>query len=883
LAISGMEREGTSMTGPAQIIVNGVARDLALEPDRSLLFSLREEFGLTGAKPGCGEGACGACTVLLDGAPVQACQARISDVVGHVVTTVEGLAREGHLHPVQRAFLEVGALQCGYCTAGMIMSTVALLEQDADPDDARIRSALTGNVCRCCTYPRILRAVRRAAELARDPDPSGWTRPVPVAVSEPLLTGSARPRRPWDLTRPGERDYFEVLPEGLVVVLEPAQTRDPGRWVTTAGAWIHVGADGVATAFTGKVDVGQDNRTALSLVVAEELRVPLAAVRLVMGDTDVCPFDMGTFGSRSIPDAGEHLRQAAASTRECLLGLAAAHWNVAPAELVAYDGCIRRSRGTRSVTYGELVRGMRRVEVTRSGAAVAPGQAEQMVGRPTSRVTAPEIVTGAKRYPSDLSRPGMLHGRVLHPPAFGATLRSVDVARAAALPGVTVVHEGSFVGVTASDPFRAGRALLAVEARWDQPEQPSEAELSDFLRAHPVEDQGWEGAFHQETGDLDAALAAAPVKLAATYTTAYIAHVPLETHVALAEWDAARLTVWSGTQQPFGVRSELSEALAIPEADVRVVVPDTGGGFGGKHGGDVALEAARLSRATGRPVKVRRSREEEFTRGYLRPAAVIDVRSGAGTDGAITAWELRNTNAGMFGIVGPYEVPSQRLDFQPADSPLSQGSYRALAATANHFARESHMDELAHALGIDPLAFRLRHLRDQRLAEVLRAAAERLDWARRPSAPGLGLGIAGGVEKDARVATCVAVRVGDDRRLEILRVVTAFECGAIVNPDGLANQVEGATVMGLGAALFEAIHFEAGAITNASLSDYRVPRISDVPPVEVVLLDRRDLPSAGGGETPILAIAPALANAIFAATGVRLRSLPLAPDGVVPW
>ena len=426
-----------------------------------------------------------------------------------------------------------------------------------------------------------------------------------------------------------------------------------------------------------------------------------------------------------------------------------------------------------------------------------------------------------------------------------------------------------------------GRALQAIEAHWDLAPQPSETELSDHLRTHPVEEEGWEGAFHHEVGDLDAALAAAPVKLAATYTTAYIAHVPLETHVALAEWDGDRLTVWSGTQQPFGVRRELAEALGVPEAQVRVIVPDTGGGFGGKHGGEVAAEAARLSRATGRPVKVRWSREEEFTQGYLRPAAVIDVRSGARRDGAITAWELRNTNAGAFGVVGPYEIANQRLDYQPADSPLPQGSYRALAATANHFARESHMDELAHALGIDPLALRLRHLRDERLAAVFHAAAERMDWARRPREPGLGLGIAGGVEKGARVATCVAVRVGDDRRLEILRIVTAFECGAIVNPDGLTNQVEGATVMGLGAALFEAIHFEAG-IQNASLSDYRVPRLSDVPPIEVVLLDRRDLPSAGGGETPIIAIAPALANAIFAATGVRLRSLPLVPDGAIP-
>ena len=249
-----------------------------------------------------------------------------------------------------------------------------------------------------------------------------------------------------------------MLPEGLVVVREPAGAAPAGAggWTTSAGAWLHVGADGVVTAFTGKVDVGQDNRTALSLRVAEELRVPLAAVRLVMGDTDLCPFDVGTFGSRSMPDAGEHLRQAAAAARECLLGLAAARWNVAPAELVASDGSVRQSDGSRSATYGELVRGMRRVEVASSGAPVTPGPAERVVGRPAPRVTGPEIVTGARRYPSDLSRPGMLHGRVLRPPAVGATLRSVDVARAAALPGVTVVQEGSFVGCGRPRPVQRG-------------------------------------------------------------------------------------------------------------------------------------------------------------------------------------------------------------------------------------------------------------------------------------------------------------------------------------------------------------------------------------------------------------------------------------------
>ena len=892
------------MSGSGQIVVNGVTHELAPGPDRSLLHALRDELGLTGAKPGCGEGECGACTVLLDGAPVLACQTRVSEAAGHAIATVEGLARDGRLHPVQRAFLEVGALQCGYCTAGMLMSTVALLERDADPDDDRVRAALAGNVCRCGTYPRILRAVHRAAELTRD----GGADPRPaIAPAAPVAPAgeSRRPQRPWDMTRPEERDFFEVLPDGLVVVHEPASS---GSWTTSAGAWLHVGADGVVTAFTGKVDVGQDNRTALSLRVAEELRVPLSGVRLVMGDTDVCPFDEGTFGSRSMPDAGELLRQVAASARECLVGIAAGRWAVAAGTLVAVEGAVRESGGSRSLAYGELVRGLRRVELAAGDAAVTPGPAEQVVGRSTPRLGAWQVVTGARRFTSDLALPGMLHGRVLRPPAHGATLKSADVQAAAAFPGVQVVQEGSFVGMLAANPFAAGRALATVVAEWDRPGQPSEGELAEHLRTHPVEEEGWEGSFRRRIGDPDAAFSAAPVQVAATYTAAFIAHVPLETHVALADWGGdSRLTVWTGTQVPFGVRRELAEALDVREEQVRVIVPDTGGGFGGKHAGAIALEAARLSRAAGRPVKVRWSRGEEFTAGYLRPAAVIDVRGGARPDGTITAWEMRNTNAGMFGLTSPYEIANQHLEYQPAELPLAQGSYRALAATVNHFARESHMDEMAHALDLDPLALRLAHLRDERLAAVFRAAAERIGWADDVSGPsgpapsrarssgpapsgigssgrppGVGVGIAGGVEKGARVATAVEVEVGVDRRLVIRRVVTAFECGSIVNPDGLANQVEGATVMGLGGALFEAVHFADGAIQNGSMADYRVPRITDVPPIEVVLIDRRDLPSAGAGETPIIAIAPAIANAICAATGVRLRSLPLVPDGVVP-
>jgi isoquinoline 1-oxidoreductase len=320
--------------------------------------------------------------------------------------------------------------------------------------------------------------------------------------------------------------------------------------------------------------------------------------------------------------------------------------------------------------------------------------------------------------------------------------------------------------------------------------------------------------------------------------------------------------------------------LGLDETAVRVIVPDFGGGFGGKHTPDVAIEAARLAHACGHPVSVRWTREEEFTCGYLRPAAVIDVRA-AGRDGALVAWDFTNINSGAAALASPYAVANLRERYEPADSPLPQGSYRALAATANTFARESHVDDLAAALSVDPVEFRLRHLADPRLAHALATLAERVDWSRRAQRPGYGLGIACGSEKDARVATAAEVSVDPAGTLHVLRVVTCVDCGAIVDPTGLRNQIVGATIMGLGGALFERTGFDRGRISTASFSSYRVPRFNDVPPIEVVLIDQPTYASAGAGETPIIAIAPAIANAVFAATGRRLRDLPLAPDNLV--
>ncbi len=855
------------------VLVNGKTCELSGPPAGKLLAFIRSELGLTGTKPGCGEGECGACTVLVDGAPALACQLTLAEVAGRSVTTIEGLAAGGRLHPAQQALAGERASQCGYCTPGMALRMAALLSADPDPGDEQIAAALEPGLCRCGCYPRLVRAAHRAAGLLRD---SGRELAEESSAAVPKL---ARPRRPWDLRQPQEREWFDILGDGLVVVWPPPASA-PGMWAAGGGAWLHVAATGAVTAFTGKVDVGQDNQTAFRLLVAEELAVGPGEVRVVQGDTDLCPFDIGTFGSQSMPGAGEPLRRAAAGAREVLLSLAAQRWATGTAGLTAAAAAVTGGPGGARLEYRELVAGMRRLEILASEPALTPPAAWRVAGQPGHAASRLEAVTGSRLFASDLELPGMLNGVVLRPPVPGAVLRAADTGPAARLPGVTVVHEGVFLGVTARDLATARRAAAAIGAEWDLP-SPKPADMAGYLRSHPAAGEGWERPVDESSGDTEAALRAAAVRVEATYTTAYLAHVPLETRAAVAAWEGGRLTVWTGNNVPFGVRSRLAGAFGVAEEDVRVIVPATGGGFGGKHG-EEAVEAARLARAAGKPVKVHWSRAEEFQSGYLRPMSVIDIRAGLGAGGSISAWDFRDINAGAQGAAFPYTAAARRLRYQPADSPLAQGPYRALAATANTFARESCIDELAAAAGADPLQFRLDHLADERLAAVVRAAAGRFGW--HPAAPGgpRGRGIAAGLEKGGRVATCGEVHAGPGGTLRVTRIVTAYECGAVVNPDTVTSQIEGGTVMALGGALFEQVTLDHGRIASPTLAAYRVPRFSDVPPIDVVLVNRPDIPSAGAGETPLIAVAPAIAGAIYAATGRRLRSLPLIPGGTLP-
>lgn len=671
---------------------------------------------------------------------------------------------------------------------------------------------------------------------------------------------------------PDRRDFLKSIGGGIVVLLAlnvQADAQESGRrragggnaQPQDIGTWLHIAESGAITVYTGKAEVGQNIRTSLAQAVAEELRIDPARIQLVMGDTMLTPFDMGTFGSRTTPVMAPQLHKVAAAAREMLVDLASAQWKVERSLLSVENGRIKNPATGASLAFGEVTKGQKLTQTIMADARVTPATEWKIAGHDLRKVNARSIVTGKEKYTSDLKLPGMLHGRVVRPDAFQSKLISADLAPAQKLPGTVAVRDGDFIGIACTDSATLDAAASAVRAEWKAPVQTNSRDLFTWLKTHPAASIDWK-------------LIEGDVQTEASYTLPYIAHTPLEPRAAVAQWEDGRLTVWTGTQVPFGVRTELAEAFGIGENKVRVLVPATGSGYGGKHSGECAVEAARLAKAAGKPVKLQWTREEEFTWAYFRPAGVIDVRSGARKDGTITDWQFHNYNSGNAALRSPYNIPNQVTAFHASDSPLRQGSYRGLAAVANHFARESHMDEMARAVGMEPAAFRLKNASDPRLRAVIEAATERFKWGQAKTHPGQGFGMMAGFDKGGYVAACVEITVVNNR-VRVDRIVQSFECGAVVNPMQLKHQISGGTIMGLGGALFEAIKFDNGRVLNGKLSKYRVPRFSDLPEIDVVLVDRKDLPSAGAGETPIVAAAPAIANAIFDATGKRLRAMPL--------
>ncbi len=690
------------------------------------------------------------------------------------------------------------------------------------------------------------------------------------------------------------RDFLALAGPGLFVFfpIEPsAAFQEPARLPTRPGypsdfnAYLRIGADGRVACFVGKVELGQGSMTSLAQLLAEELDVPLDSVDMVMGDTDLCPWDMGTFGSLSIRQFGPVLRGAGAEARAVLLQMAAEHLQSPVGRLQVKAGVVTDpSAPGKSVSYAQLVQG-KRIERRLEKAPVKSVPAFAIVGRSPRRKDALEKVTGKARYAGDILLPGMLHARILRPPAHGAVLKEADTAAAEKVEGVRVVRDGDLVAVLHERRDVAGKALERIKAQFDLP-QPAVDDKTIFdhlLKAAP------EGRVIGESGNLAEGEKLASTIVDETYLNSYVAHAALETHSATAMIEGGKATVWAGTQTPFPVRQQVAQALGLPAQNVRVITPYVGGGFGGKSASRQAVEAARLAKITGKPVQVVWDRAEEFFYDTFRPAAVVKIRAGMTGAGKIVLWDYKVFCAGDREAKQFYDIPHQRTvsaggwggGNPPGLHPFAVGPWRAPSVNTNTFARESHIDILAAKAGAEPLEFRLSHLSDKRMRRVLEAAAKQFGWkpGRRPG--GRGVGAACAIYLGSYVATMAEVEVNKSTGgVQVKRVVCALDEGVIVNPDGSRQQMEGCITMGLGYALAEEVHFKNGEVLDRNFDSYQIPRFSWLPKIETVLVENPDVPAQGCGEPPIVTMGAVIANAIYDAVGARLLELPMTPARV---
>ncbi|MEK6611998.1 MAG: molybdopterin cofactor-binding domain-containing protein, partial [Gemmatimonadota bacterium] len=602
------------------------------------------------------------------------------------------------------------------------------------------------------------------------------------------------------------RDFLRLTSTGLMVVfaVKPPEGSFRPVWNFAKqqrtppdfNAFLHIGANGRVTLLVGKIEMGQGIITALPQIVAEELNVPLTTVDCVMGDTDLCPFDNGTFGSLSVRVLGPILRAAAAEARAVLVQMASERLQVPATDLTVKDGVIATAGGAKKVTYGELAGG-KKIERRFEGKAALEKVAEfTVVGKSAPRRDAVEKVTGKARYAGDIAPPEALHARIVRAPAHGATLKSIDTSAAEKAPGVRVVRDGELVAVLHAHRDEADKALKLVKAVYD----PSPSTLDHENIFEHLEKAAPSARIVGPSGNVAEGEMSAAQVISGKYRKGYVAHAPMETHSAVAAVAPdGKVTVWASTQTPFPLQTQVARALKLAPDKVRVITPFVGGGFGGKSAGAQAVEAARLAVAAGTPVRVIWSREEEFFFDTFDPAAVFNIRAGLDASRRIISWDNEVFGAGERGSRMIYDVPNQRTSVrgswggtQGALHPFGVGPWRAPGANANVWARESHIDVLAAKAGMDPVEFRLLNLKDARMRRVLEACAGKFGWTPKTTPSRRGVGVACGEDAGTYVASMAEVRVdATSGAVKVLRVVCAQDMGVLVNPEGATQQMEG--------------------------------------------------------------------------------------------
>ena len=650
-------------------------------------------------------------------------------------------------------------------------------------------------------------------------------------------------------------------------------------------AYLRIAEDDRVSLYTGKIEMGQGPITSLPQMLADELDVHYDSIDIIMGDTDICPWDAGTFGSLTTRRFGPLLRAAGAEARATLLEMAAEHLSIPKEGLEVKDGLVSaKGDQEKQVTYGNLTRGKQIVKKLEKKPALKTSSEFRFMGQSMLHVDAREKTTGMAKYAGDIQLPGMLYARILRPPSHFSKLLSVDTTGAEEMEGIEIVRDGDLVAVLHESPDMADLAISKVKGEY----KTDDPDLNDNNIFEYLVNSVTSRRTVDEGGDLKTGSGLSTQVFESEYLDGYKAHAPIENHTATAVMEEGRMKIWASTQSPYRLKENAAEILGMPEDQVHIQQVFVGGGFGGKSPSGQAFEAARLAKITGKPIQVVWTRREEFFYDTFRPAAVVRIISGINGTGQISMWDYEVFFAGQRGSQQFYDIPHHKTVSsgtgrgEPSAHPFGTGAWRAPANNTNTFARESQIELMAAAAGIDPLEFRLKNLKDEKFIRVLKAAADRFGWTPAKGPSGRGYGIAVGQDAGTKVALMAEVEVNKENgHVQVKRVVCAQDMGLVVNPQGATIQAEGCVNMGLGYALTEDIQFEGGKILNRNFDTYEFTRFSWTPEIDVVLIDARDDPPQGGGEPAIICVGGLIANAIFDATGARLYQLPMNSERVL--
>lgn len=687
----------------------------------------------------------------------------------------------------------------------------------------------------------------------------------------------------------GRRDFFKLLGGGIYILFNLGDTLESVAADTIQqrrslskdyNAFLRVAEDGTVYCYSGKIEMGQGIITSLAQMMADELDVSLDKVTMVLGDTELCPYDAGTWGSLTTRQFGPAMLAAAAEARAVLLALGAEHLKTPVEKLTISDGVISvRGKKRKSVTYSQLTQGKKIEKHLDEKPKPKDFSEYRIMGKPLTHADALEKVTGRAKYAGDYRMPGMVYAKILRPPSHFARLTSVDTSAAEKADGVQVVRDGNFIAVLHENPEKAEQALALIRAEYavDEMEVNEKTIFAHLLKA------GTDSRVVESKGELAEGQALSARIVESEFYDGYVAHAPIEPHTALAWMEGNKLVARVSTQSPFGNQETIARELGMALEDVRIITPFLGGAFGGKAPAPQATEAARLARMTGKPVMLQFTRAEEFFYDTYRPAAVVRITSGTDNQGNIVLWNFNEYFAGSRGSDTIYDVPHRKTTSWSGRNghPFGTGAWRAPANNTNTFARESQIDLMASAAGMDPLEFRLKNLKDERMIGVLKAVAERFGWKPAPAPSGRGWGIACGFDAGSYVAHMAEVEV-DQRtgKVKVIRVACAQDMGFCVNPQGSVIQMESCITMGMGYALTEDIEFHGGNIKTTNYGTYKIPLFSWLPKIETVILDKKEAPQ-GGGEPAIICMGGVIANAIFDACGARLYQMPMTPERVL--